>query len=378
MKLAIVFDDLVQFGGAERLLLAVLEIWPDAPLYTCFASKKWQKLCKEKNIKLQQSFMRFLPFTEILNRYYATLLMHPLAYQSFNLNNYDVVLSISSRFAHGVITKPTTKHVCYMNSPGRMFWEPSTYFAQEDFQQWPLNLKVLKKLASGYLNFSLSNLRLWDYTSAQRVDVIVANSKVPQKRIQKYYNRKSGIIYPFIDHDKLSIAFNASGKNGGYFFIASRHIAWKRLDIAIQACNKLSLKLKIAGEGPDTKRLKSLAGPTIEFLGYISEDKKIQLLANCLALIHPQHEDFGLVPLEAQAVGRPVIAFGQGGALETIIPGVTGEFFYEQTPEALVSVLKAFNQKKYSPVDCKANTLAFDKKNFVRQLKSVVENVACA
>jgi glycosyltransferase involved in cell wall biosynthesis len=376
MKIAIVFDDLIQFGGAERLLLAVHEVWPDAPIYTSVASKRWQQICAEKEIKLHTSFMQKLPWVEKLNRFYAVFFLHVLAFESFDLHkqndtsdsDYDVVLSISTRFAHGVNTKPTTKHVCYMNSPGRMFWEPFDYFEGEFNRH-----KITKKLSTLFLLPFLSILRLWDYSAAQRIDYFIANSKTPQKRIKSYYWRNSTIIHPFVD---LTTKQGSDKKPDDYFVILTRLVSWKRVDIAVRACSLNNIKLKIIGDGPDIGRLKKIAGPSIEFLGYIHDEaEKIRLLKNSLALIVTQHEDFGIAPLEAMSVGTPIIAYKKGGVLETVIASKTGEFFDAQDENSLAQALLAFDPLMYRPQDCINRADQFSKETFKKRLRDCINSV---
>ena len=372
MKIALVHDDLIQQGGAERLFEAMMEIWPEADVFTSMTT--WV----DRNLKT--SFMQKLPFKEKLYRHYFPL--YPLAFESFDFTDYDVVLSSSTRFAHGVITRPETLHICYMNTPPRMFWEPQTYF-----ENFPYPFKSL-------LNPFLSYLRLWDYAAAQRVDYFVANAKTPQARIKKYYGRDSHVIYPFVDLERFSknsnlktqISKSASLAPFGraqlksqnyedYYLIVSRLTSWKKIDIAIEACNQLKVSLKIIGEGPDFQRLKKLAGPTVELLGRLTDEEVVGYYQNCRALIFPQKEDFGITPLEAQAAGRPVIAYGSGGALETVTGGKTGEFFHPQTAGALTTVLKKFDPKRYQRETCRQQVEKFSKKYFQQELKGFVERV---
>lgn len=366
MKIAIVHDDLIQFGGAEEVLLAMCEIWPKAPVYTAYASKKWQKICLEKGIELRTSFMQKLPFIEKIYRYYAPFMLHVLAFESFDFSGFDVVLSSSARFSHGVITKATTKHICYMNSPGRMFWEAKDYFEGETYGF----LKAIKFLAQPFLKIPLSHLRLWDFTAAQRIDHVIANSETARKKIKKYHGRDSEIIYPFVNCQDFS---RVTPSEGNYFLVITRLVSWKRVDIAVKACSHLGVKLKVAGKGPEKEKLERLAGPTVEILGYVEEKK--DLLANCRAVIVTQREDFGIVPLEAMASGRPVIAYGAGGVLETVVPKETGEFFNDQTWESLEGVLKGFDPKKYSKKLCRLRAEKFDKAVFKKQLKDFVKSV---
>lgn len=374
MKLALVFDDLIQYGGAERLLLACHEIWPDAPIYTSYASFEWLKKCKNLNISLHTSFLQKFPFKKRLNRFFALMFLYPIAFESFDFSKYDVVLSISSRFSHGIITKPKTKHICYINSPGRMFWEPKEYFENE-FNNLP---KLLKKIFIWFLSLPLSVYRIWDYTSIHRTDKIIANSKTPKRRIQKYYNLDSEIIYPFFENNSIENNNNSSfTSNDNYFLLISRLLPWKKIDIAIKACIKHNVYLKIVGSGIDLNRLKHIANESkyIQFLGFIDEDEKYKLISNCIALIQTQHEDFGIVPLEAMSCGKPVIAFSKGGATETILEGITGEYFNEQTIQSLYSVLKTFNAQKYKKEDCVKQANKFSKDIFINSMRTIVNSV---
>lgn len=377
LKIALVHDDLIQRGGAERLFMAMVETFPEADVYVSMAvrqsgsetvgqldsrkKKKTAKLSNCQTAKLFTSFMQKLPFKKKLYRHY--FMLYPLAFESFDLTGYDIVISSSTRFAHGVITRPETLHICYMNTPGRPFWEPESYFRP------PLARPGLAKVV---LAPFLSYLRLWDYAAAQRVDYFIANSKTPQARMKKYYGRDSHTIYPFVDLERFKGGKGLKGDKG-YYLIVSRLAAWKRIDIAIEAFNKLGLPLKIIGEGPDRKRLQKLAGSTIELLGHLTDKEVVGYYKNCRALIFPQEEDFGITPLEAMAAGKPVIALRAGGALETIVEGKTGEFFYPQTVEVLSGVVKHFNPQRYDPEACRRQAEKFSKERFQKELKEFVE-----
>lgn len=393
MRIALVFDDLIQFGGAERLLLTVHELYPDAPVYTSLASDEWSQRCSDKKIRLVTSFMQVLPFKKSLNRVYGLLGLHALAFESFKFDYFDVVLSISARFAHGIVTKPGTTHICYMNSPGRMFWEPWDYFEQENF----LRDDPIRGLFWFFSSPLLCLLRLWDYTGAQRVDYFMANSKTPQARIVKYYKREASVVYPFVDDlnryegrapvtsdpadpPKAGRGLSEDGSVAPYFLVLTRLNAWKRVDVAIEACKSVGVNLKIVGEGPDAGRLKNLAvkksgNSTIEFLGYVSDEEKIQAIQNCTALIVTQKEDFGITALEAMALGKPVIAYRAGGALETVIEGKTGVFFNAQTPQSLAQILLTFTPSSYTPQDCVNQSRNFSKQKFLTQLDDLVKTL---
>jgi glycosyltransferase involved in cell wall biosynthesis len=375
MRVALVFDDLIQVGGAEKLLLALHELYPTAPIYTSVASEAWLQRCAFLGINLKTSRMQSLPFKLRLNRFYGLLGLHALAFESFNFDEYDVVLSLSARFAHGIITKPGTVHVCYMNSPGRMFWEPWDYFAREGLLAGFLGHKLVA--LSGVL---LAFRRLADYVAAQRVDYFIANALTPQARIAKYYRRSSKVIYPFaaecVAQDCVSAPAVAVEP---YFVVVTRLAAWKRVDLAIAACKQVGVKLKIIGAGPDRRRLESVAlgaaAGQVEFLGHVSEQTKCLVLGNCQALIMTQKEDFGLTALEAMALGKPVIAYRAGGALETVLEGVTGEFFTAQETSSLAETLVRFKVHSYNPNDCKQQAGKFTKSGFMLAVDEFVKKV---
>lgn len=369
MKLAIICDDLIQKGGAEKIVEAFSDIFPDAPVYTTIASEEWLKKMESKNRIVKTSFLQKFPFSVKLNRFYASFLLHILAIESFDLSEFDVVLSSSSRFAHFVLTKPGTKHICYMHSPGRMFWEPFDYFEKESFGVF----NFVKKIALGFLKLPLMYTRMKDYEVSQKVDAFLTNSKTSQKRIKKYYNRDSEIVYPFVDFEKLKLTepTDKSAK-GDFYLIITRLVAWKKVDIAVKAFNELGTELRIIGEGPDLNRLKRIAKPNINFLGYVSESEKIENIQNCRAVVVTQKEDFGIVSLEGMFLGKPIIAFGKGGAKEILVEGKTGEFFSDQTPEFLKNLINNFNPYKYNYSDCVDRARFFNKEKFEMEIKRVI------
>lgn len=354
MKLALVFDDLIQYGGAERLLLTLHSLYPEAPIYTSLSSGQWVARCKENNITLHTSFMQKLPFRISANKLYGLLGIHALAFESFDFSSYDVVLSMSARFAHCIITGPKTKHVCYMNSPGRMFWEHQDYFEREGVSQ-----PFLTRILTPFLVLPLLSIRrVFDYISAQRVDYFIANSSYVKSKITKYYNRDSEVIYPCYEMTSNKTINTESEEDvehnkdrSDYFLIITRLNGWKRVDIAVKACTDLGVNLIVVGDGPDLGNLRKIAGNNVSFKGYVPESEKISLLNACKAFIVTQKEDFGISPIEAMSVGKPVIAYRAGGVEETVIEGVTGIFYNEQTPKSLTSALKYFNPARFIPED---------------------------
>ncbi|MFC1621884.1 glycosyltransferase [Patescibacteria group bacterium] len=354
MKVALVCDDLIQNGGHEKVILDFCEIFPDAPLYTTVATLKWKNICDKKNIKLKTTWIQYLPFITKLQRFYAPFGFYIWALQGIDFSQYDFVISLSSRFAHGIKTK--SKHICYMSTVGRMFWESTNYFKNE-------KIGILGKT---FLAPFLTAIRVWDYNAGQRPDYFLCNSKTTQNRIKKYYRREAKIIYPAIDTEEFSKKVDYPEKD--YFLVLTRLAHWKRVDVAVDACRNLGLDLKVAGSGP-------AIGNSKVYLGRVSEEEKIALLQNCIALINTQLEDFGIVPLEAMVCGKPIIAYGRGGALETVVEGVTGEYFNKQTSESLEKVLKSFDPKKYSESNCKKQAAKFDIKIFREDIQSFVDNV---
>ncbi|KKS05431.1 hypothetical protein A3K01_04485 [candidate division WWE3 bacterium RIFOXYD1_FULL_43_17] len=369
MKVAIVCDDLVQHGGAEKIVEAVSDIFPDAPIYTTVATKRWRDHFLSKNRRVVTSFLQKFPFAAKLNRYYSVCYFHVLAIESFDFSDYDLVFSISSRYAHFAITNPSTKHICYLNTPGRMFWEPFDYFEKEDFGV----PDFLKGTAMFFVRPFISLMRLADVPAMKRVDQVISNSKTTQERLKKYHRVESSLIHPFYSPP-------AKAKSGGkdnYYLILTRLVSWKRVDIAIRACERLGKKLKIVGEGPDMKRLRSLAGESAEFLGRVTDEKKWELLAGCRALINTQKEDFGIVPLEAMASGKPVIAYKAGGALETVVEGETGVFFEQQTSESLSNCIEKFEKMTFDQNSCIKRAEQFSFENFKCSILEKVNDLIC-
>jgi glycosyltransferase involved in cell wall biosynthesis len=358
MNVAIVHDYLNQYGGAERVLEALHDIYPHAPVYTAMYARGVMP-AHYRNWDIRTSFMQRLPGVAKMHQLYLPL--YPTAFETFDLSEYDVVLSSSSAFAKGVITEPTALHVCYCHSPMRFVWNYSDYMEGER----------MAGRARHVLPLVLNYVRLWDEVSSRRVDAYIANSRVVARRIQKRYGRQSTVINPPVDA-KLYTP-QPGGRHGDYFLVVSRMIPYKRLDIAIDAFTRLGLPLKVVGQGRQEAELKARAGSNIEFLGALPDAAVKKLYAGCRAFIFPGQEDFGITPLEAQASGRPVIAYGGGGALETVVPHQTGEFFSSQTAEALADVVSRFNEDNYDPAAIRHHAESFDREVFKRRIEQFVE-----
>lgn len=355
MKVAIVHDFLNQMGGAEQVVKVFREIFPEAPIYTSVYIPS--AVCPSfRTADIRTSFMQRLPMIKKHARRYLPL--YPYAFELFDFSEYDVVLSSSSSFAKGVITPPDTCHISYCYTPMRFAWNYHTYIEQEP----------LSRLVKICLPYVIHRVRRWDEITSNRVDYFVAISNEIRRRIWKYYRRDSDIIHPPVDTSK----FTLSEKDEGYYLILSRLLPYKRIDIAIEAFNRLRLPLKIVGNGRDLKRLKKNAGPTVEFLGRLSESEMKRCLSECRALVFPGFEDFGLAPVEAMACGKPVIAYAGGGALETVIDGVTGKLFFEQSPESLARTVANLDLSAFDPRKIRLHAESFDVTLFKSQIRSYV------
>lgn len=355
MRIALIHDYLSQDGGAERVLAAFHEIWPEAPIYVLFHDQEKIKYINPDNVR--QSFLSSMPFIKSHYPWYLPLM--PLAVEKYSLRDFDVVLSSTSAFSKGVIVPPSTLHISYCHTPPRYIWADAEDYLSE--------LKY-NPLVKALLPSVLHRLRLWDKMSADRVDHFIANSQTVRRRINKYYRRESDIVYPPVDTEK----FNPGQNIGDYFAAGGRLVPYKKIDIAIRAFNRLGWPLKIFGSGSEMERLKRMAKDNIEFLGQINDEEKIKLLSGCRAFIHPQIEDLGITPLEAMAAGRPVIAYGDGGATETVIPNETGLFFSEQTWESLLDTLLRFNHEHWDQNKIRARAEEFSAGSFKEKMKKYV------
>lgn len=359
MKIALVHDHLAQDGGAEKVLKEFAALFCDASIYTLLYEKKHvDKYLKGR--KIDSSIIQRLPGGVKHYQWYMPFM--PMAVEFFDLKNYDVVLSDASAFAKGVITSTDTLHICYCHTPTRYVWD----YTHQYIQELKYN-KFFKKIISLVLNY----IRIWDKVAADRVDLFIANSKIVQKRIKKYYRRDSVLIYPPVEIHKFKI----SDKIKDYFLIGGRLSPYKRVDIVVEALKQLNLPLKIYGDGVDKKRLEKIAdgAKNIEFLGRVTEEEKVNLYNQCQAFINPQDEDFGITVVEAMASGRPVIAFRKGGATETVIEGKNGLFFDKQTKDSLAGVLKNFKSSDFNPREIRDYSKKYSADRFRREIKEYIE-----
>lgn len=355
-KIAIIHDHLAQAGGAEEVVKVLKSIFIQAPIFTLIYNKKNTiDFFRDQNI--QTSFLQKIPFG--VSRYQWWIALMPLAVENYNVMDYDIILSSSSSFAKGVITRPDSLHICYCYTPTRFLWT-DTYSYIQELRVNPLVKKILP--------LSLRKLRQWDRLAADRVDYFVAVSETVKKRIKKYYNRDSVIVYPPVDVE----SFYISDKPKNYYLAGGRLVPYKKIDLAVKAFSRLGIPLKIFGVGPEMAKLKKIAKSNIEFLGRVSESQKRELFANCVAYLNPQEEDFGITAVEAMAAGRPVIAFKRGGALETIKDGETGEFFDEQIWEELADKIIRFDHNRFEPQFIRQHAMNFNVDNFKIKITQLV------
>ncbi|MBN1263313.1 MAG: glycosyltransferase [Candidatus Pacebacteria bacterium] len=366
LRVALVYDRVNKWGGAERVLLALKKIFPQAPLFTSVylpKSASWAK-----NWPVKPSFGQRFPLVKKRHEFFPWLM--PFIFESFDFRGYQLVISVTSAEAKGIITPPETCHLCYCLTPTRYLWSGRRVYFDSPGFGW------LDGIAKKAYRFFLPFLLRWDKVAAQRPDSYLAISGEVRQRIKKNYRRDAEIIYPPVDLDKFKIKddkFKTRKKN--YFLVVSRLVPYKRIDLVIEAFNQLDRPLKIAGIGSQMSFLKKMAGPKIEFLGQLTEKALLSYYNSCRAVICPQEEDFGLVPLEAQACGKPVISYQGGGALETVVKNRTGEFFYPQTADALARTVLGFNVGRYCPDDCRRNAQRFSQKLFIRKFTKKTEEI---
>ncbi|MDH4208725.1 MAG: glycosyltransferase [Anaerolineae bacterium] len=357
MRVAIIHDWLNQVGGAEGVLEVLKELYPEAPIYT---SIYWPQAMPDqyRNWDIRSSWLNRLPL--IKAHHQPFLALYPLAFEAFDLREYDLVLSNKSAFCHGVITQAHTTHVCYCLTPTRFLWDYHSYIQHER----------INPLARALLSPLLGRLRLWDKLAADKVEHFVAISETVRQRIRKFYERDAAVIHPPVDVER----FEVQAEHEDYFLIVSRLVPYKRIDLAVEAFNHLGLPLHVIGDGRDRSRLEALAKPNVDFLGRLPNTEVERYISRCRAFIFPGEEDFGIAPVEAQAAGRPVIAYAAGGALETVVEGVTGSFFREQTADSLAEAVANFRDADFDSATIRRHAQGFDKATFKRKLQAFVSN----
>ena len=357
MNLALAHDYLVQDGGAEQVLRVMQDIWPKAPTHVLFHDAKKIPDFDKKDIRT--SYLQKLPLA--LKHYQWYLMLMPSAIESLDFSAHDVVVSSASAFAKGLITRDNAIHICYCHSPTRYLWSDTHSYIEE--LNVPRPIKAL-------LPPLLSRLRLWDRQAADRVDFFIANSEAVKKRIKKYYRRDSTVIHPPVDISR----FHLSEGSKDFFLTGGRLVPYKRFDLAIEAANRTGLPLVIFGSGPAEKALRAMAGPSVRFVGRVSDKVRARLFAEAKAFINPQEEDFGITPVESMASGRPVIAFRRGGSTESVVEGLSGEFFDEQCWEELADHLIRFDENRYDPTVIRKHAEKFGTERFQRELQKFVSD----
>lgn len=368
MKIAVVCDWLTGMRGGERCVEAVCEIFPDVEIFTIIYVPGSISQTIESQ-KIITSYIQNLPGTTENFRNYLPLFPH--AIRKFNLSDFECVLSFSHCVAKGVKVPPHIPHICYCHTPMRYVWHMTDEY---------LNDFGYMKRAAARIIFAY--LQRWDKKTSDSVTHFIANSKNVQSRIKRCYNRDSVVIYPPVDCDR----FNISNRDDGFYLIVSALVPYKRVDLAVKAFRNIDRRLIIIGNGPHLNSLKRLASPNISFIENADDVQVVEYMQKCTALIFPGEEDFGIVPLEAQACGKPVIAFGKGGALETVtalnpkertVENPTGLFFYQQDPDSLCNAVMSFEKKRgqFAPANCREKALAFDRRLYQKSIQNYLQNV---
>jgi len=354
MKIAIVHDWLTNMGGAEQVIINFKEIYKDAPIYTTFytPSKLDDKL---KNIDVRTSFLQGKKEVLDHKKYFPFM---PLAFEKFKMKDYDVILSSCSSCSKGVKKGKYAIHICYCHTPMR--------YAYEFKNEYIKDMNLIKKMMIEVLLFFM---RIWDKKNSKKVDYFIANSSVVKERIKKHYNRDAIVINPPVRCDK----FNISDVDGDYYLVMSRLVGYKRFDLAVEACSKLGKKLVVIGDGPERQKLEELANENVIFLGRQSDEVVFKYMQECKALLYPGLEDFGIVPVEAQACGRPVICYGAGGVLDSVIDGKTGVYFKNQTVESLMNAIEKFENMNFNKKEIRKHALEFDEKIFQKKIKEFID-----
>lgn len=357
LKVALIHDHLNQGGGAEKVLQSLHALFPNAPIYTLLADPDLvQKMLP--GARVIESFIPRLPFGRKRFKWYLPLM--PIAFERFDLSQYDLVISNCSAWSKSVLTPPGVPHISYILSPTRYLWSDANSYVLSQQASW-----IEKMMAT----FLLPILRLWDRLAAERPDYLFGDSQFIRERIQTYYKRGAGVLYPPADVEDIPLSYHHDGP----YVAVGRLRPYKRFDLAIAAANAAQIPLIIVGGGEEEARLRAMAGPTVKFVGSVPDAERNRLIGQARALLFPQEEDYGIVPVEAQAAGTPVIAFGSGGALETVIDGETGVFFDKQTTESLVLAIQRSEGISFDPQKIRNNALSFSRTVFERNVREIVE-----
>ncbi len=360
MKIALVHDFLVKLGGAERVLKILADMYPEAPIYTLLYD---EDICGKvfPSSRVRPSFLQKLPKALRKRQKYLLPLM-PRAIESFDLSGYDLIISSNSAYAHGILASSSSQHICYCHSPMRYAWDYTHEYMQEQHAG---------RFKTYMANRMIHNIRLWDQLAADRVDTYIANSNHVRKRIRKYYRKESVILYPPVDTRR----FKPQKEHNNYYLIVSTLSPYKKIDLAVQLFNKIGKELIIIGSGSQYEYLKSIAASNVHVMGFKDDETVKKYMEGCRALIFPGEEDFGITPVEAMACGKPVLAYGKGGTLETVVPGVTGEFFYEPTVESMEDGLgrMIINEPNYSPTKIHKHAVQFSTQKFEENFREFIK-----
>jgi glycosyltransferase involved in cell wall biosynthesis len=345
MKVAITTDWLNSFGGAERVLVQLHEMFPQAPIYTSVYDPSGLPDFMQ-GWDVRPTFLQKVPFAKRRHQWFLPLM--PLAFEQLDLREYDLVITTNSACAKGVITRPDALNVCYIYTPCRYVWD-----LYHEYTRGHRARALIAPVAHW--------LRVWDRLAADRVDHFIAISDEVASRVRKHYRRDAEVVYPPVDVDRFT---PNDAPPEDYYLVVSRLVPYKRVDLAIEACNRLGRRLLVVGDGPERRWLEALAGPTVEFLGRRGDEDLADLYARCRALIFPGHEDFGIVPVEVQAAGRPVVAYGRGGAAETVVDGVTGVLFHEQAVGPVIEAIRRLEDGAWNAGECRRNAERFSAASF--------------
>lgn len=365
MKVALVYDRVNKWGGAELVLLALNEIFPKASLYTAVYDQKKAPWAK-KFPKVVPSFLQKIPFAKDAHELLGAFT--PIAFETFDFSRFDLVISVTSEAAKGIITKPKTLHICYCLTPTRYLWSGHDFY----FKNPQGKLQTIPFFGQASRPF-VSYAKYWDKIAAQRPDQVIAISTAVKKRIRKYYQRDSEIIFPPVDLDMFTQI--KPTKREDFYLIVSRLEPYKRVDLAIKAFNKLGKKLVIVGIGGQERKLKAIARDNIFFAGELTYKEMSRYYKQCRGYVFPQEEDFGIVAVEAQAAGAPVIAYNAGGALDTVIEGKTGIFFNQQKKEDLIKAVKRFEEMRFDHNEIVDNAKKFSKERFKKEFRQLIKDV---
>lgn len=359
MKVAIVHDYLSQFGGAERVVSEMARIFRDAPIYTSIfhPDMTWPEI---NHYRVFTTWLQNVPGSK---RYFKLLLpLYPIVFEQMHFKNYDVVISSSSSFAKGVNVCPEAIHICYCYTPTRFLWSFDDYLNRQGVGNWSRN----------FLRPMIDSLQHWDLCAARKPDYFLAISTVVKHRIARIYGRDAQVIHPPVNVHRFKVAH----KSENFYLIVSRLLSYKRIDIAVEAFNRLGLPLVIVGDGPDRAYLERLAKSNVTFTGYVNDTKVLDYFYRCRAFIFPGEEDFGIAPLEANACGKPVIAYRAGGTLDTLIEGESGLFFDEQNAESLVQAVQSSQKIEWDPEEIRLHAESFCPENFQQKMINFVDEVA--